>query len=833
MIKKNLKKYIFAFVILFVGIFFAALEFKSTYSISYDCSNLSSDVISDIENGNLRLTYELCGAKGDGETNDYVAIKETHDFANREYVDKGILLTVYGTEGKTYYIGDNHIDGSEKGVVIKVATNVDWQGANFIIDDYILENGSNIVDTSKYVFAVVSPMHVDNEEYLKYPKSNSNVVKSGILSKVKTATNTKDFKDVVTAIYNDVILHYGVPIMNDNVKPFFRDSQIWMIQLFNDNEKIYIRSGVNEDEGESKQEIILVDSLSGRLLNDIIFNYDEVTSFRVWPIPNNNITIKNGNFTTRTNNYAFDPETCEKKSMSYRSFDVYHTGNVSVSNIYHYLDEEINAVEMSNCEYNGIGSAYGGFMKANNAAYVDFTNIYLTPHTIPRDKLYSSFGTYDLLLNMSSNLFFDNINYTCSGNDDNTCYEDNMISTSKWGLMSSNDNKNIFITNSKMNRIDAHRGVNNLYVADTVLGVRGITFGGYGKFYGKNLTFDRTGAMSESSGVGGMVTLRTDYGSNFNGTLVLNNSRYILNDKVKKTAIIASNNAQDHYYGYDTYFPEVYVNGIDFDTSKVTESKDLYVLSLNEEAPIETSDEYRYHFKGNINLFGLKLLNNNAILNVFKDDFVNNVNNLNVNNYGGTNIVNIRYYDSDLNLANDATNLMNSAINTKFAFDSNNSSVESLVENKVSEVEDYFEELNESSRFDSITVYKSVTIPTSSSYCKSDVKYNGNSQILTKDPEEGYTFNGNNQINVGTYTITATLTSGYKWDDNTLEDKTIECSIQDADDYFRFDDNLIVKDNSNLMGILNTGITIAELKNLIETNGTIKVQNKVNIISNS
>lgn len=59
------------------------------------------------------LTYEQFGAKGDGVTDDLLAIIATHDAAN----EKG--LPVRATNGKTYYIGNT------KGTAV-VRTDVDF-----------------------------------------------------------------------------------------------------------------------------------------------------------------------------------------------------------------------------------------------------------------------------------------------------------------------------------------------------------------------------------------------------------------------------------------------------------------------------------------------------------------------------------------------------------------------------------------------------------------------------------------------------------------------------------------------------------------------------------
>ena len=69
------------------------------------------------------VSYEAFGAKGDGETNDFAAIKACHEYANT------YGHTANATNGRTYRITETG------GKVITVQTNVKWNGAKFIIDD--------------------------------------------------------------------------------------------------------------------------------------------------------------------------------------------------------------------------------------------------------------------------------------------------------------------------------------------------------------------------------------------------------------------------------------------------------------------------------------------------------------------------------------------------------------------------------------------------------------------------------------------------------------------------------------------------------------------------
>ena len=68
------------------------------------------------------ITYEMFGAKGDGQTDDMPAIVRAHAEANR----RG--LPVKASPGAAYYI-------SPRRATAVIRTSVDWTGASFVIDD--------------------------------------------------------------------------------------------------------------------------------------------------------------------------------------------------------------------------------------------------------------------------------------------------------------------------------------------------------------------------------------------------------------------------------------------------------------------------------------------------------------------------------------------------------------------------------------------------------------------------------------------------------------------------------------------------------------------------
>ncbi len=90
------------------------------------------------------------------------------------------------------------------------------------------------------------------------------------------------------------------------------------------------------------------------------------------------------------------------------------------------------------------------------------------------------------------------------------------------------------------------------------------------------------------------------------------------------------------------------------------------------------------------------------------------------------------------------------------------------------------ENYNSVSKEYNLTVLTSVAIP-STSYCKTNLSYTGSLLTLTTDAPSGFSFSNNTGVDVGSYTVTASLNSGYRWSDNSTSNKTFECSIEKSD----------------------------------------------------
>ncbi len=232
-------------------------------------------------------------------------------------------------------------------------------------------------------------------------------------------------------------------------------------------------------------------------------------------------------------------------------------------------------------------------------------------------------------------------------------------------MQSTQNNKNIFITNSILSRIDAHTGIYNLYVSGSKVGTHGISIIGSGKIFVDHTTFDHSDAT---------VKLRNDYGSSWNGEIVLNDIDYIQNNATNK--IIQYENTGQTNYGYHSTFPSLYINNFRIDSTK-TGSKSNYVNIIKKEknTPMTKpkNDNTVYYFKENMYIKDIKYTKGSRTANIFDSNFAltKNKSNLDINNYGGNKITNI-YVSPDSKISKAKSKeakdnlLMANKTNTKF-----------------------------------------------------------------------------------------------------------------------------------------------------------------------
>jgi hypothetical protein len=309
-----------------------------------------------------------------------------------------------------------------------------------------------------------------------------------------------------------------------------------IITVTNSNVKRYIRFGLNQNNGSSQTDIFIVDKNGNVDMNaPIIWDFDQITDIRALPVDETRLTIAGGHFTTIANQ-------AESKYNYYSRGIAIRRSNVLVNGLEHRVTGEGDH-----------GAPYGGFINISDCSYVTVQNTILTGHktyqTIGSADLPVQMGTYDISPNRALNLSFVN----CSQTNDINDYR-------YWGIMGSNYCKNILYDHCTLSRFDAHMGVANATIRNSKLGHQGINAIGCGTFTVENSTvYGRS-----------LVNLRADYGSTWQGEMILRNCTLIPSGgKPASASIISGSYSGQHDFGYTCYMPErITIENLHIDDSK-------------------------------------------------------------------------------------------------------------------------------------------------------------------------------------------------------------------------------------------------------------------------
>jgi len=296
-----------------------------------------------------------------------------------------------------------------------------------------------------------------------------------------------------------------------------------LVTVIDSNVKQYIRFGLNQNNGSSKTDIFVVDKNGNVDMNaPIIWDFDQITDITALPIDEKPLRITGGSFTTIANK-------AESKYTYYNRNIAIRRSNVTVDGLKHRIIGEEDH-----------GAPYGGFINIGECAYVKVTNTLLTGHktysTIGAAGKPVTMGTYDLSVNRAVNVSF----VKCSQTND---INDNTY----WGIMGSNFCKNLLYDSCTLSRFDAHQGVANATIRNSTLGHMGINAIGSGMLLVENSTIRGRS----------IVNLRSDYGSTWQGQLVIRNCVFVpANGKTTSAALISGSYSGQHDFGYICYMPE-------------------------------------------------------------------------------------------------------------------------------------------------------------------------------------------------------------------------------------------------------------------------------------
>ncbi len=506
------------------------------------------------------INYDDFGAKGDGKTNDYKAIYEAHVKANAG----GQLVTA--TAGKTYYLESPVVGGTP--VSIPVMTNVNWNGAKFIVDDRKIgakEGNKNNNDSwNRPVFSVQSDFGsaILRENNANQKKILDKIIADGLNRDTKKIDLGDGFK-------------YGALLITSNEK-----------------HNLYRRKGYGAYAGVSMTEVIVIDK-DGNVSPDtpIAYDYIALSSLEILKLDGlEPITLENGEFTTRASQYnciRMVDGVRDTVSPYISRGIVVNRSYTTVKNVTHKVTDEAQWSDCVNSsgEILFVGSTYRGFYYAERCSDVLFEDCVVTGRRCYRRPAKSgdgTGGTYDLGGDTANNITFKGCtqtNFWITVSDLNSGH---VITPAKegdqgaqscmeifptqaktddggevgyqmyWGVGGTNLCKNFVYEDCMLSRYDAHEGLYGGKIINSTVTTIALTGGG--EMLLKDSRIFPTGTN--------VFTLREDYGSPWNGSITIDNLQVHIDSSSAKEVTIMKRVYNNWYYGYLASEPSISINDL-------------------------------------------------------------------------------------------------------------------------------------------------------------------------------------------------------------------------------------------------------------------------------
>ena len=503
--------------------------------------------------------YEDFGAKGDGKTDDFDAIYRTHEFANE------CGQTVKADPNATYYIFNTASPGKTTARTAIIQTNVDWQGAEFIIDDrnITIESGSEYKWLNASIFKI-SP----NNEHAAITLNAGNANHEGYIATILGNGITRSSTHIT--IPKEAIDGWEGAVM---------------IIPQNSAHNIYRRKGYGAAGGSQMSEVIVVNA-DGSISEEtpVVFDFQDITSVIIYRLDESSaIRVENATFTTR----ACQANTVGKSPYNDGALyanDVYISRGISINrsyttlyNIKHYVTDEIPLSDQVNENGQIIkgGCPYSAFYNPSSANHIIIENCVLSGRRCYARPQGGTTGTYDLGGSSVNHLIYkdcvqhnfwvtidaDTLEIEAAEEGDAgaktsmSSYSVNGKSVQMhWGIGGTNRCKNLYYDGSTLSRFDAHEGLHNGGIINGST-VNYIELIGHG-------TFDFKDSRLFTSGNNVLLPLRSDYGWVWEGEMIVENvDAFMYTNKTIAVTYFGYNN---WYFGYTCAFPSISLDNVDF-----------------------------------------------------------------------------------------------------------------------------------------------------------------------------------------------------------------------------------------------------------------------------
>ncbi len=310
-----------------------------------------------------------------------------------------------------------------------------------------------------------------------------------------------------------------------------------LVYVENKNRKIFIRKGLNQNSGANQQEVFIL-RRDGSIIGTIDWDYDVITRIEAQPIDPKPLLLRGGIFTNIAN------QTQPEKDSSYWARNIrICRSNTTVDGITHHVTGEKD-----------FGAPYSGFLNSHQCA-----NIILRNCRIDDRKFYQKIGNADKPVPMGTYGYQADlvINLQMS-----KCTMENIQDRSRWGVIGTNFMKNFLVEDCVLSRVDVHQGISGTYIIRrSTIGHGGINAIGRGKLIVEDSTLHG----------GNLVSFRNDYGSTWDGEVIIRNCRWIPSGG--NPVMFNMQNDGTHDFGYPCSMPRtIRIDGLVVDDAKHPEN---------------------------------------------------------------------------------------------------------------------------------------------------------------------------------------------------------------------------------------------------------------------
>lgn len=307
-----------------------------------------------------------------------------------------------------------------------------------------------------------------------------------------------------------------------------------LVVVENANRRIFIRRGLNQNRGVPQREVFILRK-DGSIEGAIDWDYDVVTRVVALPMDPKPLVVRGGVFISIANQM--------RQEVGYN----YWSRHIQISR----SNTEIDGTTLRVVGETEVGHPYIGFLRAQQCANITFRNC-----TIDGRKVYRTIGNTGRPVPMGTYGYradhvvnFSMINCRM-GND--------IHDRSIWGVKATNFMKNILLEDCVLSRVDVHMGASGSFVVRrSTLGHQGLNAIGRGQ-----LIIEDSTIHAEN-----LITFRPDYGSTWEGDVLIRNSRWIPRAGQSGTPVMfGMANDGMHDFGYTCFMPRlIQIDGLTVD----------------------------------------------------------------------------------------------------------------------------------------------------------------------------------------------------------------------------------------------------------------------------